>query len=500
MTRLFGNRCNKRNAEVQLGINAVKSTPTGKKFGELLVQHGFVNGQHIDQALHHQETMAPHKPLGEICVDLGFISPTVLRVVLDRYRKRRLLGTVLLKMGAISENQLGEALTQQKREGKRLGQILIDKRLITRADLAEALSIQLGIPKIVPSVHMADSLLLARATPGYFRGHRAVPLCRGAVPGNGIKEAVTVLMEDPLDVAAIADLGRVFNAQIRPAVSAALDLDNFLDKIFEPRTEERITNPAIPVFEQPKAVSSSGNDGPSSQLKLDEYTYLTAGLPARTGEAREVGKDKTVDLKTLSSPRPALHHAIGGKTSGLEVLFNKLFQTKLAPSTTRDRAKAHLATKNVRHAGSSVTAKNRVVGERSPDSVETGNNATAILNAIVFSVVTNRASDVYIESRENKVSLRYRIDGALRHKVDLPKAIAAALTARIKSLSGLDVAQRRRRQEGKIEVRAGGRNLDLRVSTYASMWGDDVVIHVLTRNTVVVDSSKLGLSQIEWVE
>ena len=91
---------------------------TGKKFGQLLVQHGFISEERLKEALHHQESVAPHKPLGELCVELGFISAIVLKVVLDRYRKGKLLGKVLLDMGALSVDQLSEAMSEQKRGGK----------------------------------------------------------------------------------------------------------------------------------------------------------------------------------------------------------------------------------------------------------------------------------------------------------------------------------------------------------------------------------------------
>ena len=193
----------------------MKSIPTGKKFGQLLMQHGFISEQQLKEALHHQEARTPHKPLGEICVDLEFISTTASRVVLDRYRKGKLLGNVLLRMGVVSMGRLGEALSLQKRAEKRLGQILLDMRYITKADLAEALSIQLGVPKIVPSAYMVDPVLLSKATPEYFRAHRVVPLRRVVTSGDRNKEIVTVLMEDPLDVTTMADLRKLFNAENR---------------------------------------------------------------------------------------------------------------------------------------------------------------------------------------------------------------------------------------------------------------------------------------------
>jgi type IV pilus assembly protein PilB len=405
------------------------------RLGDLLVQREFISEQQVKEALHHQETRTPYKPLDELCVDLGFISTVVLRVALDRYRIEKLLGNVLLRMGVVSMDQLGEALSVQKRARKRLGQILLDKRYITKVDLAEALSIQLGISKIAPNVYMVDPMLLAKATPEYFRRHRVVPLFSVVMSGDRNKEIVTVLMEDPLDITTIGDLGRVFNAEIQRAVSATLDLEDFLNEIFEHRDRYRGANPAsdpdISAFHQTEEVSFARNDVPASQMKLEEHNCSITSLKAQED---------------------------GAKVGGV------------------------------------------VIDEGDCSSVEAGKTAVAILNSIVFSAVKERARDIHIEPLENRVCIRYRIDGVLRHEADLPKAIAAALTTRVKTLSGLVVAETRRRQDGCIEVRIAGRDLDLRVSTYVSLWGENVVIRIVNRKTVRVDINKLALSQIEWVE
>jgi DNA-binding CsgD family transcriptional regulator len=214
------------------------------RLGELLVREGLISEQQLKEALHHQETRTPHKPLGEVCVGLGFVSTSILKGVIEKYQKQILLGALLLRMGIISVGQAHAALSEQKKIGKRVGQILLDKRSITKAELAEALSIQLGISKIVPSVYMVDPLLLAKVTPAFFFRNRVVPLSR-VTSCERNKEIVTVLMEDPLDITTIVDLRKTFNAEIQPAVSATLDLEDFLNEIFDPWGHYRAVHEAI---------------------------------------------------------------------------------------------------------------------------------------------------------------------------------------------------------------------------------------------------------------
>ena len=273
---------------------AIDSIPRAKKFGELLIQHGFISEQQLKEALHHQEK-TPHKPVGEICVDLGFISTVALKVVLDRFRKQKLLGSLLLKMGVVSVDQLSEALSLQKRGGKRLGQILLDKGYISKTDLADALSAQLGIPKIVPNVYMVDETLLSKATPEYFRRHRAVPLLRVVASGDRNEEIVTVLMEDPLDITLIADLAKIFNAEIQPAVSAALDIEDFLNEVFDVsrgnRLAEDVNDQDMPLVHRSEEVSSAGTDVPTGRARPKKQNCSIMDFAAQGDGAKGVGKD-----------------------------------------------------------------------------------------------------------------------------------------------------------------------------------------------------------------
>ena len=265
---------------------------------------GFISEQQLKEVLHYQETGAPHKPLGRTIRRSGIHFKTTLRVALNRYRKHWLLGHCATEdRRRFHGDQLGEALSLQEKTQKRLGQTLLDKRYITKADLAEALSIQLRIPKIAPSVYMVDPMLLAKATPEYFRRHRAVPLSRVVMSGNSNKEIVTVLLEDPLDIAAIADLGRLFNAEIQPAVSATMDIEDFLNEIFEPRDGYRVatraSDPDMPVFHQTEETPFSSDNVPASPMRLEEQNCSIPGLVVQGDGGKGIGRDDTADVEIL---------------------------------------------------------------------------------------------------------------------------------------------------------------------------------------------------------
>ena len=207
----------------------MQSKPTLEmRVGELLVKLGFLDERQLEQALTVQREQTRYKPLGEICKELGFISGQVLRDILFRYRKQILLGELLRKMGVISEDELNEALQEQKKSGEKLGQILVKKGILTSSALIDSVCIQLGITKIHPKKDMIDRDLLNTANESYFRKKRVVPLRL-----DKEKRILTVVMEDPTDSETIGDLQKMFNAAIEPALCPSGETELLLKEIFD---------------------------------------------------------------------------------------------------------------------------------------------------------------------------------------------------------------------------------------------------------------------------
>jgi type IV pilus assembly protein PilB len=198
------------------------------RVGELLVKLGFLDEDQLEQALAVQREQTNYRPLGEICKDLGFISGQELRDILFRYQKQILLGELLQKLGIISNDQLNEAIQEQKRSGEKLGQILVKKKILTTSALVDSLSTQLGIAKIHPKKDMIDRDLINKANESYFRKKRVVP-----VHLDTDKRILTVVMEDPTDSETIGDLQKMFRASIEPAICPSGEVELVLEQIFD---------------------------------------------------------------------------------------------------------------------------------------------------------------------------------------------------------------------------------------------------------------------------
>ncbi len=117
-----------------------------------------------------------------------------------------------------------------------------------------------------------------------------------------------------------------------------------------------------------------------------------------------------------------------------------------------------------------------------------------LVNLIVQRAVEQRASDIHIEPFENRLKVRYRIDGVLHEVESPPAASTAAVISRVKIMAKLNIAERRLPQDGRIMLRVQGKELDLRVSTVPTSWGESVVMRILDRESVVFDFHTLGFT------
>ncbi|HEX7802078.1 MAG TPA: type II secretion system ATPase GspE [Pseudoxanthomonas sp.] len=117
-----------------------------------------------------------------------------------------------------------------------------------------------------------------------------------------------------------------------------------------------------------------------------------------------------------------------------------------------------------------------------------------LVNLVIQRAVELRASDIHIEPFENRLKVRYRVDGVLEEGESPPANLTAAVISRVKIMAKLNIAERRLPQDGRIMLRVQGKELDLRVSTVPTAHGESVVMRLLDRETVVFDFHKLGFT------
>jgi general secretion pathway protein E len=115
-----------------------------------------------------------------------------------------------------------------------------------------------------------------------------------------------------------------------------------------------------------------------------------------------------------------------------------------------------------------------------------------LVNLLLTKALESRASDIHIEPFENRLIVRYRIDGVLHEVESPPRRLSAAMISRVKIMASLDIAERRLPQDGRIKLRVQGKEIDLRVSTVPTMHGESVVMRILDKGGVPLNFESLG--------
>lgn len=139
---------------------------------------------------------------------------------------------------------------------------------------------------------------------------------------------------------------------------------------------------------------------------------------------------------------------------------------------------------------------------RSEDLADMANKAPIIklINTLLFQALRRRASDVHIQPFEGHVQVRFRIDGILYDVMRIPKGIQEAIVSRIKVMGRMDIAEKRLPQDGQTSFVAGGREVDVRISTIPSVYGERVVMRLQDKSTGIYDIRKIGLLEDDFAK
>ncbi|MGA7913108.1 MAG: GspE/PulE family protein [Candidatus Dormiibacterota bacterium] len=129
------------------------------------------------------------------------------------------------------------------------------------------------------------------------------------------------------------------------------------------------------------------------------------------------------------------------------------------------------------------------------NSITASSPAVEIVNLLITQGVRDRASDIHMEPQKGYLRIRFRIDGVLQDVAHLPATTGAALASRIKILADMNIVERRRAQDGQVSMTIDGRELDIRVATLETVWGEKIVLRLLDRSRSLIALQQLGFSQ-----
>ncbi len=206
----------------------------------------------------------------------------------------------------------------------------------------------------------------------------------------------------------------------------------------------------------------------------------------------------------LASAKPLDCHAI----SAISTQFSCAYDLVLTPASQIDRyidtASAIVSTSLALDDLNTEKAENQILTQRANTPVTVAkeddvinNPAVRLVDSVIKEAIPYRASDIHIEPFEKKVKVRYRIDGDLQERAEFPIEAYSAICARLKIMSGLDIAERRVPQDGRINMDVGGKEYDFRVSTLPTVFGEKFVIRILDKSSFHFTRADLGFSDHE---
>lgn len=207
---------------------------------------------------------------------------------------------------------------------------------------------------------------------------------------------------------------------------------------------------------------------------LEEYKLIPL---EETEEYIKILCPVSVDLNLIEEIR-----FITGKEVVLNIISNEEFSQKLQRKISEEEIKIEDTITDETNSRDILLEE-----EKSP--------AVSFVNSILIKASTLNASDIHLEPYENQAFVRFRLDGQLHNYNTIPLSLYDTIVLRIKVLSNLDVAERRIPQDGKIRVRIGMKDIDLRVSIIPTTFGERVVLRLLQKTEKVLSLEELGLSE-----
>lgn len=359
-----------RDGDVAQGLSALSADTLSmpdesvvqKGFSDLVLEQQLITAERLAHARRVQEKLEHPLPLGEVLVQLKYISRTQLRALLQKAKRKIRIGDLMVEMGILSESQLRAALAQQKGRGIPLGKLLVEEGILTERHVLKVLCDQKDVPYLEPVYEMLDPALMRRVPFRFLRSNTTLPLTTDRQ-------------------------GRI------------LLLVNF-----------------IPGKER---------------LRMFEELF-----------------------------RAPVTYGIAPEDTILALL---------------DRFEAESATGG---AAMAVSHEDRIV---------------RLVDYFIREAVEQRASDIHFEPVTSGLRIRYRIDGVLIARTTLPEEMRAKFLSRVKILSGADIAEKRHHQDGRFSLQVAGQDIDMRMSSYVTVHGENIVLRLLNSNTGLIALDELGM-------
>ncbi|HEV7860454.1 MAG TPA: type IV-A pilus assembly ATPase PilB [Pyrinomonadaceae bacterium] len=339
------------------------------------------------------------------------------------------LGEILVRENLLTAQQLREALEYQRERGGRLGYNLVKLGLVSDDMITAVLSRQYGIPSVNLELFDVEESVIRLIPQEVAQKYSVLPLSR-------VGATLTLAMVDPTNVFAMDDIKFMTGLNIEPVVVAEASVQAAISKYYSSSREielAAVPDEATAVVVDGlslKGMGGNGNGHSNSITNADLVSLDSLDFDSEAADQLEVIEDnEEIDLSTLSR-----------------------------------------------------------MSEDAP--------VVRLVNVLMVDALRRGTSDIHVEPYEKELRIRFRIDGVLYDVMHPPLKMRDALVSRLKIMSKLDISEKRLPQDGRIKIKVKvenrSRELDFRVSTLPTLFGEKVVLRLLDKENLMLDMTKLG--------
>jgi type IV pilus assembly protein PilB len=343
------------------------------------------------------------------------------------------LGELLLKENMVTPQQLQEALTHQKMNGGKLGKAFVSLGYVRDEEITSLLSRQYGVPSINLDHFEVDPAIIKIIPAETSRKYQILPLSRSGA-------TLTIAMADPTNVFAMDDIKFMTGYNVEPVVASETSLEDAIEKYY----------------------------GSTRSLQLRQDGGLGMGSAG-------LSMGSTPSLKDVMD--------------GPALTFDDMASVGLSEVDIDSMADEEADVETVKTEDDEIDLGALAKSTEAAPVVK-------LSNVLLIDALKRGASDIHIEPYEKEFRVRFRIDGILYNVMALPMKLRDPLISRLKIMAKLDISEKRLPQDGRIKIRLKvedrSRDMDFRVSSLPTLWGEKVVLRLLDKTKLMLDMTKLG--------
>ncbi|MGC2236765.1 MAG: type IV-A pilus assembly ATPase PilB [Pyrinomonadaceae bacterium] len=348
------------------------------------------------------------------------------------------LGEILVRENLITSQQLREALEYQRSSGGRLGSNLVKLGIISDDVITAVLSRQYGVPSINLELFQIEDETIKLIS-------HEVALKYSVLPISKVGATLTLAMADPTNVFAMDDIKFMTGLNVEPVIASEASLQIAIGKYYS-------SSKKIDIFDF-AAIGDIERNGRPQSKNGNGNGNGNGSKPAVKGNERLVDSDLTVSLDRFQFDNASAEE------------FELIEENE-------EIDLAQLA----------------IASEDAP--------VVRLVNVLLVDSLRRGASDIHVEPYEKDFRIRFRIDGVLYDVMHPPMKMRDALLSRLKIMAKLDISEKRLPQDGRIKIKVKidnrSRELDFRVSSLPTLFGEKIVLRLLDKDKLMLDMTKLG--------